>query len=121
MFGSLVEFGSGVGWLPDALPFFGERGYGSSCLGCCFMFSFFLFWKEDEIKVFFVVDVLSNYLLVLIIYLYILCLWEGYIWRAKLWCVDGGLFNIGISFLKIRIIGLIIPSLLGVYLNEYSC
>ena len=121
MFGSLVVFGSGVGGLPDVLPFFGVRGYGSSCLGCCFMFSFFLFWKEDEIKVFFVVDVLSNYLLVLIIYLYILCLWEGYIWRAKLWCVDGGLFNIGISFLKIRIIGLIIPSLLGVYLNEYSC
>ena len=67
------------------------------------------------------VDVLSNYLLVLIIYSYILCFWEGYIWKAKLWCVDGGLFNIGISFLKIRIIGLIIPSLLGVYLNEYSC
>ena len=67
------------------------------------------------------VDVLSNYLLVLIIYSYILCFWEGYIWRAKLWCVDSGLFNIGISFLKIRIIGLIIPSLLGVYLNEFSC
>jgi len=67
------------------------------------------------------VDVLSKYLLVLIIYLCILCLWKGYIWRAKLWCVGIGLFNIGISFLKIRIIGLIIPSLLGVYLNEYSC
>ena len=67
------------------------------------------------------VDVLSKYLLVLIIYLYILCLWEGYIWRAKLWCVGIGLFNIGISFLKIRIMGLIIPSSLGVYLNEFSC
>ena len=120
MFGSLVVFGSGVGGLPDVLPFFGVRGYESSCLGCCFMFSSFLFWKEDEIKVF-VVDVLSKYLLVPIIYLYILCLWKGYIWRAKLWCVGIGLFNIGISFLKIRIIGLIIPSLLGVYLNEYSC
>ena len=45
----------------------------------------FFLWKEDEIKVF-MVDVLSNYLLVLIIYLCILCLWKGYIWRAKLWC-----------------------------------
>ena len=78
-------------------------------------FPLFFLWKEDEIKVFFVVDVLSKYLLVLIIYLYILCLWEGYIWRAKLWCVDIGLFNIGISFLKIRIIGLIILYLLGVF------
>ena len=62
------------------------------------------------------VDVLSKYLLVPIIYLCILCLWKGYIWRAKLWCVDGGLFNIGIPFLlKIRIIGLIILYLLGVF------
>ena len=82
-----------------------------------FLFSF----SGRRIKGFFVVDVLSKYLLVPIIYLYILCLWKGYIWRAKLWCVGIGLFNIGISFLKIRIIGLIIPYLLGVYLNEYSC
>ena len=44
------------------------------------------------------VDVLSKYLLVPIIYLCILCLWKGYIWRAKLWCVGIGLFNIGNFF-----------------------
>ncbi len=67
------------------------------------------------------VDVLSKYLLVPIIYLCILCLWKGYILRAKLWCVGIGLFNIGIFLFKIRIMGLIIPSSLGVYLNEFSC
>ncbi len=38
----LVLFGSRGGGLPDALPFFGMRGYESSYLDCCVMFSSFL-------------------------------------------------------------------------------
>jgi len=45
----------------------------------------FFLWKEDEIKVLWLMYYL-NYLLVLIIYLCILFLWKGYIWRAKLGC-----------------------------------
>ena len=103
-------------------PSLGSEDTGHHVWVAVSCFPFFFSGKRMKYRFFFVVDVLSNYLLVLIIYSYILCFWEGYIWRAKLWCVDGGLFNIGISFLlKIRIIGLIILYLLGVYLNEYSC
>ena len=49
---TLVLFGSRGGGLPDALSFFGMRGYESSYLDCCVMFSLFFLWKEDEIKVY---------------------------------------------------------------------
>ena len=45
----------------------------------------FFLWKEDEIKVLWLMYYL-NYLLVLIIYLSFLFLWKGFIWRAKLGC-----------------------------------
>jgi len=68
---TLVLFGSRGGGLPDALSFFGMRGYESSYLDGCVMFSSFFFWKEDEIKVLWLMYYLS-YLLVLIIYFCIL-------------------------------------------------
>ena len=56
----------------------------------------FFLWKEDEIKVLWLMYYL-NYLLVLIIYLCILFLWKGFIWRAKLGRGWGRvIFNIGI-------------------------
>ncbi len=66
----LVLFGSRGGGLPDALSFFGMRGYGSSYLDCCVMFSLFSL-KGGCNKGLWLMYYLS-YMLVLIIYLCIL-------------------------------------------------
>ena len=81
---TLVLFGSRGGGLPDALSFFGMRGYESSYLDCCVMFS--LFSLEGGCNKGLWLMYYLSYMLVLIIYLCILFLWKGYIWRAKLGC-----------------------------------
>ena len=66
----LVLLGSRGGGLTDALSFFGIRGYGSSYLDCCAMFSLFSL-KGGCNKGLWLMYYLS-YMLVLIIYLCIL-------------------------------------------------
>ena len=73
----LVLFGSRGGGLTDALSFFGIRGYGSSYLDCCVMFS--LFSLEGGCNKGLWLMYYLSYMLVLIIYFCILFLWKGYI------------------------------------------